>query len=154
MVGLSHWMIQRINWTSPFFFRSRVETISTESLAHRLSDPSDESFVLVDVRSVSEYSVSRIPGAISKREFIDQRAQLHSKQVIAYCTVGGRSLWFAQTCAKMGFDSINYLGSILQWCAAGHELIGPDGEVTDRVHTHNRLFRAPRGYVRTNTQMK
>ncbi len=136
-----------INIVSPLFGKVRVREIDTDELLD-LIDADEESFVLVDVRSDEEVAVSRIPGAITRQEFLARRDQLADKSVIAYCTVGGRSLLFTQQCAKDQVDVRNYRGSILAWCAAGRPLESSDGSPTNRVHTHSRLFAAPKGYQR------
>ncbi|MAP08163.1 MAG: MPT-synthase sulfurylase [Rhodopirellula sp.] len=145
MVWLSKQFVRWLNWIAPFVRRSRVEDISTEEL-RGLLERDDESFVLVDVRSQSERYVSQIPGAISIDEFWSQRDELKNRTVIASCTVGGRSLLFAQRCLHNGIQARNYRPGILGWCEAGGELVNPQGQTTRRVHTHNKLLRAPDGY--------
>ncbi|WP_286765406.1 MULTISPECIES: rhodanese-like domain-containing protein [Rhodopirellula] len=145
MVWLSKQFVRWLNWIAPFVRRSRVEDISTEEL-RGLLERDDESFVLVDVRSQSERDVSQIPGAISMDEFWSRRDELKNRTVIASCTVGGRSLLFAQRCLHNGIPARNYRPGILGWCEAGGELVDPQGQTTRRVHTHNKLLRAPDGY--------
>ncbi|EKK04424.1 rhodanese-like domain protein [Rhodopirellula baltica SH28] len=145
MVWLSKQFVRWLNWIAPFVRRSRVENISTEELRSVL-ERADESFVLVDVRSQTERDVSQIPGAISMDDFWSQRDELKNRTVIASCTVGGRSLLFAQRCLKDGIQSRNYRPGILGWCEAGGVLVDPNGNPTRRVHTHNKLLRAPDGY--------
>jgi rhodanese-related sulfurtransferase len=147
MIWFSHLFISMMNFLAPLFGRPRVGDVGTDDLV-RLLGSGDGSCVLVDVRSDCEIGVSTIPGAIDRDEFFARREELANKLVIAYCTVGGRSLLFAQRCANSGFAVRNYRGSILAWCAAGKRLVAPDGSQTNRVHTHNRLFEAPIGYER------
>jgi len=145
MVWLSKQFVRWLNWIAPFVRRSRVENISTEELRSVL-ERADESFILVDVRSQTERDVSQIPGAISMDDFWSQRDELKNRTVIASCMVGGRSLLFAQRCLKDGIQSRNYRPGILGWCEAGGVLVDPNGNPTRRVHTHNKLLRAPDGY--------
>jgi rhodanese-related sulfurtransferase len=147
VIWLSRLFVGLMNLVAPLLGRARVGDVDTDELARRL-DGRDESFVLVDVRSDEEVGVSMIPGAITRDQFAHRRDELAGKLVIAYCTVGGRSLLFAQQCAKDGFEVLNYRGSILEWCAAGRPLVTPDGSPTRRVHTHSRVFDVPRGYQR------
>lgn len=144
-VRLSHWMVAWMDRLAPLFSRKRIASIDTATLTAAMNDQ-DSRIVLVDVRSDSETDVSIIPGAITRDEFLTQRDAFADKIVVAYCTVGGRSLMFAQQCARWGFDARNYQGGILAWCAAGQPLQERDGTPTSRVHTHNRLFCAPSGY--------
>lgn len=146
MIWLSKQFVRWLNWISPFVRRSRVSDVSTEEL-QSLLERDDQSIVLVDVRSHSEREVSQIPGAISMDDFWSRRDELQNRTVIASCTVGGRSLLFAQRCLRKGIRAHNYRPGILGWCQAGGALVDPDGQPTRRVHTHNRLFRAPEGYV-------
>ncbi|MCA9263112.1 MAG: rhodanese-like domain-containing protein [Planctomycetales bacterium] len=144
---LSSQFVSLMKLLTPFLRRPRVDEITTEELA-RLLKKRDGNFVLVDVRSDDEINVSMIPGAISRAEFLNHQDDFIGKQVITYCTVGGRALLFAQQCARAGFEARSYRGSILAWCESGHPLVTPDGSPTHRVHTHSRLFTVPAGYER------
>ncbi len=147
MLRLSKLFVSLMKLVTPFFGKVRVAEITTEELASRL-DEGDQSIVLVDARSESEMAVSMIPGAISQAEFLLKRQEFAGKTIVAYCTVGGRSLLLAQRYAKEGFQALNYRGSILAWCQAGRSLVTPDGSPTTRLHTHSPLFQAPDGYER------
>ena len=50
-----------------------------------------ENVQLVDVRTPDEQVVSMIPGAITAREFEDNRKSYEGAIVVTYCTIGGRS---------------------------------------------------------------
>lgn len=129
--------------------RPKVKTIATSDLQAAMS--SGDSPVLVDVRSDSERAVSRIPGAITQREYEAVAEELAGRQVVAYCTVGGRSYLFARKLVAGGVDAVNYRDSILGWCRAGLPLESPDGKATNEVHPYWRIFRVPDAYeVKTN----
>ena len=136
-----------MNLLAPIYGRQRVKNIESDDVA-RLINRDDRAVVLVDVRSDPEIAVSMIPGAITRSEFYERRREHRDKLIIVYCTVGGRSLLFAQQCDREGFDVVNYGGSILAWCEAGNALVTPSGAATQKVHTHNRFFKAPMGYER------
>ncbi len=147
LIWLAHRFVETMNWVSPLFGRKRIENITTGEL-QRLQAKQDRSFVLVDARSEAEIAVSTIPDAINQSDFSARQGELTGKLVIAFCTVGGRSLLFAQRCTEAGFESRNYAAGILGWCASGGQLVGPDGRPTSQVHTHSRLFDVPNGYER------
>jgi rhodanese-related sulfurtransferase len=148
---------------SPFirlFNRPSVETIGTDELQVLLAPllsadqdatsvasslPSDD-FVLVDVRSEAETSVSVIPGAITKNEF-EENAQDHTgKLIIAYCTVGVRSGDYTKHLSDQGWSAKNYEGSILRWIDSGLPLVTLQGTKTRRVHSYSDQYDVPDGY--------
>jgi len=132
-------------WTG----KPRVETILTDEL-WSLMNASDSSPVLVDVRSDTERAVSIIPGAISQQEYEATANELAGRQVVTYCTVGGRSYLYARKLVAAGVDAKNYRDSILGWCRAGLPLETHDGQATNAVHPYWRIFRVPDHYsVRT-----
>ena len=103
-------------------------------------------FVVVDVRSNAETSVSVIPGAITKTQYEKKRRQYQGRLVIPYCTVGGRSGAYAKQLAKAGVKVKNYQGSILKWVDAGLPVVTLDGKPTNRVHTYSDRYRIPAKY--------
>lgn len=138
----------------------KVETIETADLSKMLQQQqqaeakakeSEETapqadFVVVDVRSDAEVSVSVIPGAITKAQYELERKKYEGRTVIPYCTVGGRSGAYAKELAKMGVKVKNYKGSILKWIDAGLPLVTLDGQPTNRVHTYSDRYRIPAKY--------
>lgn len=147
-IWLAHRFVEAMNWAAPLYGRRKIQKITTNQLQN-LHAKQNHSFVLVDTRSEAEIAVSTIPNAIKQIDFWAQQKELSGKLVIAYCTVGGRSLLFAQRCADAGFECRNYADGILGWCASGGPLADPDGIPTSQVHTHSRLFDAPTDYERT-----
>lgn len=145
-----------------FFGRQQpVETIDAEQLHQILKEqaslethaaeegeekPSAE-FVIVDVRSPDEQSVSMIPGAITDQQFETNRKQYEGRTVIAYCTIGVRSEHYARELIASGQHALNFKGSILGWCEANYPLVTPDGTPTQRVHTYSAAFKAPPPYL-------
>ena len=132
---------------SSLFGKPVVPTITTEELAVLVQSPdSEQRFVLVDARAPAEWNVSVIPGALTSEDFESRTEEFRECQVIAYCTIGGRSLVFAQKWAARGFDAANYQDSIVGWCQAGLSLATMDGESTNRVHTWSSAFEVPESY--------
>ncbi len=124
----------------------RVPEVSVEELCSLRSAESGD-LVLVDVRAADEYEVSVIPGAITKEQFEADEDRYRDRQVVAYCTVGGRSFMYARQLAKRGFKAANFKASILGWCEAELDLVTLDGESTNRVHVYSSAFSVPDRYV-------
>ena len=144
---------------SLFGKRPQIKNISVEQLRplqlQLLASTSGKSkaraakpnFVLVDVRSSAEQSVSIIPGAWTAAEFEKRRAEFQGQTVIPYCTTGVRSERYARKLASDGFKVLNFKGSILAWCAAKLPLTTVDGKPTRRVHVYSARYRVPAEYA-------
>lgn len=125
--------------------RRRVETMSTSDL-RALMTTDESNPVLVDVRSPAERSVSRIPGAITQSDYEADAASVVGRQVVIYCTVGGRGYLYARKLVAGGVDAMNYRDGILGWCRAGLPLETPDKQSTVAVHPYWRIFDVPDQY--------
>jgi rhodanese-related sulfurtransferase len=106
----------------------------------------DVSFVIVDVRSEPEYAVSVIPGAITAKQYEQNRERYNGRTVITYCTSGYRSDKYARKLIEEGVTAKNFKGSILGWCAAMYPLETLAGESTNRVHTYSSRNKVPSQY--------
>ncbi len=98
-----------------------------------------ENVQLVDVRTPDEQVVSMIPGAITAREFEDNRTSYQGATIVTYCTIGGRSGKYAGQLVAEGLRAFNLKGAILAWTHGGGELVDTEG-ATKRVHVHDRKF--------------
>ena len=98
-----------------------------------------ENVQLVDVRTPEEQVVSMIPGAITSREFEDNRTSFEGTTIVTYCTIGGRSGRYAGQLVAEGLNAFNLKGAILAWTHGGGELVNAEGP-TKRVHVHDRKF--------------
>ncbi len=125
--------------------RPKVETISTDELQSLLASE-DLSLVLLDARSAAEQAVSRIPGAITQKEYEAKASSLANRPVIVYCTVGGRSYLYARKLIAAGVDAKNYRDGILGWCRVGLPLETMDGQPTTAIHPYWRIFHVPDQY--------
>ena len=129
--------------------RARPGDISVEQLLKKQFDASTkrcQDFVVVDVRSDAECSVSMIPGAITRRNFQRNIEQYREKTAMLYCTAGGRSYLYARKLAKEGIHALNLRSGIVGWCNAGLPLETTDGQRTNRVHLDDSVFRVPEEY--------
>jgi phage shock protein E len=77
-------------------------------------------FLLVDVRTPSEYAEVHIPGSILlPLDQIDRKAQSvltdKDRNIVVYCRSGARSNQAAHLLVSMGYKQINDMGGIMSW---------------------------------------
>ena len=92
--------------------------ITPEEARNRLN--SDETIILLDVRSEEEFLGEHIPGAIlipmdelarrAETELADQ-----GRTIIVYCRTGNRSDYAARLLAGLGYVAVYDLGGIVDW---------------------------------------
>ncbi len=112
-----------------------VPTISTEELAKDLERPRGESPALLDVRTVDEYDVSRLKGAVrvSPNERIGTvvRGLTKEQLIVIYDSVGFRAASFARRLQQAGYTDAKYLdGGIFKWANEGRSLYRGEKPVT------------------------
>lgn len=81
---------------------------------------SDTDYILLDVRTQTEYEAAHIPGAICiPNESIGSQspAELPDKHqtILVYCRSGNRSKQAAAKLAKLGYTKVLEFGGILDW---------------------------------------
>ncbi|MEZ6086497.1 MAG: rhodanese-like domain-containing protein [Pirellulaceae bacterium] len=126
----------------------RVPTVSTSDLQRILSGNEASDYVVVDVRSTAEQSISMIPGAITMRQYESEFASYVDRVLIAYCTIGGRSYLYARKMKRRGIVALNYRDGIVGWCRSGLLLEDLRGQPTPRVHPYWPIFGVPSQYER------
>lgn len=129
-----------------FWDGKTVGEVSTEQIREFQSNPGANKVVLVDVRSEEEISVSKIPDAVTRNEFESSFENYRDHVIIAYCTIGGRSLLYARQLSKRGVDSRNFKAGIIGWCVARLPLESPEGNDTRCVHTYSSMYHVPSEY--------
>jgi len=102
-----------------------------------------ENVVLLDARTMEEYTVSHLPSAryVGFKKFDMDGVQQIDKDamIVVYCTVGYRSEKIGEKLLGMGFTHVkNLYGGILQWANEGLPLLNGQNEPTDSVHTYSR----------------
>ena len=103
--------------------------------------------VFLDVRKPEEMAISMLPGAITKKQFLENPDNFRDKTVVTYCTISYRSGVFARDMAAKDIPIINLSGGILAWIHEGGKVYDPQGRVTNRVHVFgNRWNYAPDRY--------
>ena len=77
----------------------------------------DRGFLLVDVRTSSEYAAGSIPGALSMPvdEIRNRVAELTNKDVLVHCQVGQRGHTATMLLKELGFNAVNLDGGYLTW---------------------------------------
>lgn len=96
--------------------------------------------VFLDTRKPQEMAVSKLPGAITKAQFLDNPHQYSDKTVVGYCTISYRSGVFARDMAREGIRIVNLQGGILAWIHAGGPVYDAQGQVTQRVHVYGKRW--------------
>ena len=110
----------------------QVPIISTAQLREGLAA---KNLLLIDNRSLEEFRVSRIPGAVHISQF-DATAKT-VRPVIIYCTIGERSGAAVKRLNATGYHARNYPGSLLRWIHEGGPLVDSEGRPTKAVHPYS-----------------
>lgn len=92
--------------------------ISAEE-AKKIMD-SEEGYVILDVRTQSEYDEKHIPGAVllpnteieaEAEDMLTDKAQ----RILVYCRSGRRSKQAAEALVKLGYTNVKEFGGIIDW---------------------------------------
>ena len=122
----------------------QVAQLSTAELAGWLQTKSRAQPILLDVRTVEEFRVSHLRGAIQ----VDPAAKAadlgpvvqSGRPVVTYCSVGYRSSAVAERLVKAGVPQVHNLeGSIFQWANEGRALES-NGQPAAKVHPYNAKY--------------
>ena len=101
--------------------RATIEEVTPEEVARA----DNGEFVLVDVRESDEYHSARIAGAVHlPRGFLELRVEEklpdRDRPIVAYCAGGVRSLFAADTLARLGYKNVRSMrGGFGGWKDAG-----------------------------------
>ena len=77
------------------------------------------------VRTLQEQVVSMLPGTIDQTKCERNRPDYSSKKIIVHCTVGYRSVFYAQELRQQRLDAYNLSEGILGWAYVGGLLFDP-----------------------------
>lgn len=80
----------------------------------------EQNYVILDVRTDSEFSEGHIPGAMLIPDYeIEEKAESMLKDkdqlILVYCRSGNRSKGAAETLAKLGYTNVVEFGGIIDW---------------------------------------
>ena len=105
----------------------KIKSVSVGEFAETVRQ---KNVVLVDVRTVKEYSDGHIAGSVNvvwtdktfKEDF--EKQKIKNKKIVAvYCRSGRRSMSAAKVLADMGYQVVNLSGGIMAWQKEGKEVV-------------------------------
>jgi rhodanese-related sulfurtransferase len=79
----------------------------------------EESWTIVDARTLLERHVSIIPGALNKEAFEAHLDEYAEGPILVYCTAGCRSGAYAKEWRQRGINAFNLRAGILAWALDG-----------------------------------
>jgi len=94
-----------------------LSNLSKTAQWHEIDELISKGYVLVDVRSKSEFDQAGIPGAlnISVDDLRQRHTEIGSKKVLVHCQVGQRGHTAAMLLNQLGYEAINLDGGFLTW---------------------------------------
>lgn len=103
----------------------RVPTVSLDGVPH----PLPEGLVVLDVREKFEWDYGHIEGAlhIPLSELGGRLDDVPLEQTLVVCKVGARSAQAVAWLSQQGRDVVNLDGGMLDWEAAGRDLVSETG---------------------------
>ncbi|XP_073258506.1 uncharacterized protein [Porites lutea] len=144
----------------------RVPVMTTDELQHLMKKTASQSgyrkLVLLDTRGENEFRVSRLANAIHldpEETDLTKVMKMIQKEagttqgpmaVVCYCAIGWRASIMSQRLLdelekpenqdiKSSLEVYNLEGAIFKWANERKDLVDPDGNDTDSVHTFTRL---------------
>jgi len=93
-------------------------------------DPLPEGLVVLDVREPVEWHHGHIAGAlhVPMSELPGRLDELPAGQTLVVCKVGARSARVVTWLVQKGLDAVNLDGGMLEWEAAGRDLVSETGQ--------------------------
>ena len=93
-------------------------------------DPLPEGLAVLDVREPVEWAYGHIDGAlhIPLRELAARLDEVPVGQTLVVCKVGARSAQAVMWLHQQGRDVVNLDGGMLDWEAAGREMVSETGQ--------------------------
>ena len=98
--------------------KATYQTISTEAAKKRLD--TEKGIVLLDVRTMAEYTEKHIPGSVlipveDIKTQATEKLKDKNAAIFTYCRSGSRSVVAAQALADMNYTNVFNLGGINNW---------------------------------------
>ena len=78
----------------------------------------------VDVCEIAKMNFSKLPGAISKEELLENPSEYKNNKIVIYCTISYRSGMFAKKLEKKGIEVSNSSSGILTWVNEVSKVLG------------------------------
>ena len=102
--------------------------------------------VFIDARKPDEQSVSRLPGAITVDDFLENLEKYNDFIKIGYGTIGYRSGILARELYQKGIPIYNLRGGLLAWVHTGGKVYNGSAE-SHRIHVYSQEWDlGPDGY--------
>ena len=94
-----------------------LSKLSKTAQWHEIDDLQAKGYVLVDVRTKSEFDQAGIAGALNipVDELRQRHTEIGSKKVLVHCQVGQRGHTAAMLLNQLGYEAINLDGGFLTW---------------------------------------
>ena len=97
-----------------------VREITPDQLVARLSGPTEQRPLLLDVRWPQEHQYVALPDSIlipldELEERVSELDRFRGRQLVVYCHHGVRSLTGASICTAHGLDAVSLQGGIHLW---------------------------------------
>ena len=110
-----------------------IPTVSMDGVP----DPLPDDLAVLDCREPVEWAHGHIEGAvhIPMNEIPDRLAEVPEGQLLVVCKVGGRSAQVTGYLLQQGRDAVNLDGGMLDWEAAGRDMVSETGQPTAGVLT-------------------
>ncbi|MDJ0724526.1 MAG: rhodanese-like domain-containing protein [Prochloraceae cyanobacterium] len=121
-----------------------IKHLSTQNLVRWLSQSDREQPLLLDARTLQEYSVSHLPNAKlmpqNMRDLINWQEVDFSTNIVVYCSIGYRSSLISRQLNALGYQNIfNFNGSIFEWFDRGLSVYRGN-KLVNIVHPYNRFW--------------
>lgn len=127
-------------------YQKNFAAVKEIKVADAIKENNDSTVLFVDIRTKGEISVSTLPKAVTKDDFLRDKALYKDKKIIAYCTIGYRSGLFAAEMEKEGITVYNLSAGILGWIHEGGKVYDSRG-IVQRVHVYGKDWDyAPEGF--------
>lgn len=104
-------------------------------------------YLLLDVRSAAEWSVSHLPAAFRCEDpgaAVAEARRRHCTRVVVYCSIGERSSQLAERMQALDPNLLihDLAGGIFTWASEDRPLVDADGQPTRWVHPYDTSWGA------------
>jgi len=139
--GQPHVLTEAAAWVA-----SRHPDVLRMTGQYLAAQPSGD-YLLVDVRSAAEWSVSHLPAAFRCEDpgaAVAEARRRHCTRVVVYCSIGERSSQLAERMQALDPNLLihDLAGGIFTWASEDRPLVDADGQPTRLVHPYDTSWGA------------
>ena len=139
--GQPHVLTEAAAWVA-----SRHPDVLRMTGQYLAAQPSGD-YLLVDVRSAAEWSVSHLPAAFRCEDpgaAVAEARRRHCTRVVVYCSIGERSSQLAERMQALDPNLLihDLAGGIFTWASEDRTLVDADGQPTRLVHPYDTSWGA------------